>query len=73
MLHREKIGKIDLSRSMGFDDLDINNTISYSELFPHIPLYELDIVYQKSLIDGLIIPVGTEAERLSEREILIIC
>jgi hypothetical protein len=66
MLHREKIGNIDLTRSMGFDDLDLTNTIPYSDLLSHIPSYELDITYQKPLIDGLIVAVGTEAERASK-------
>jgi hypothetical protein len=73
MLHREKIGNIDLTRSMGFDDLDLTNMIPYSDLLPHIPLYELDIAYRKPLIDGLIVAVGTETERSSEGEILVIC
>jgi tRNA pseudouridine55 synthase len=73
MLHREKIGNIDLTKSMEFDDLDLTNIVPYSDLLSHIPSYELDIAYQKPLIDGLIVTVGTEAERASEREILITC
>jgi tRNA pseudouridine55 synthase len=73
MLHREKIGNIDLTRSMGFDSLDLSNTILYSDLFPHIPTYELDTIYQKPLIDGLIVTVGTEIERVNKSEILVVC
>jgi tRNA pseudouridine55 synthase len=72
-LHREKIGNIDLARSMGFDNLDITNTIPYWDLLSHIPSYELDISYRKPLIDGLIINTGTSSERVSWSEILISC
>ena len=72
-LHRERIGNIDLSRSMGFDTLDITNMIPYGDLLAHIPLYQLDISYQKPLIDGLIVDVGTLSERESGWEILISC
>ena len=72
-LHRERIGNIDLSRSMGFDTLDINNTIPYEDLLVHIPAYQLDISYMKPLIDGLIVDVGTLSERESGWEILIWC
>ena len=58
---------------MGFDDLDITNTISYSDLLTHIPSYDLDLVYRKPLIDGLIVDVGTSVERDSGTEILISC
>lgn len=58
-LHRERIGNIDLTRSMGFSDLDMNNTIPYSDLLSHIPIYHLDTIYQKPLIDGIIVDVGT--------------
>jgi hypothetical protein len=58
---------------MGFDDLDMTNTIPYSDLLTHIPSYKLDLIYQKSLIDGLIIDIGTDEERKSENEILIYC
>ena len=50
---------------MGFDTLDMNNIISYGDLFAHIPVYQLDISYQKPLIDGLIVDVGTPSERES--------
>jgi tRNA U55 pseudouridine synthase TruB len=72
-LHRERIGNIDLTRSMGFDDLDMNNTIPYEDLLTHITFYELDTIYQKPLIDGLIIDVGTTNERESGNEILVSC
>ncbi len=72
-LHRERIGNIDLTRSMGFDDLDMSNSIPYSDLLMHIPVYHLDIAYQKPLIDGLIVDVGTLSERESGWEILISC
>lgn len=72
-LHREKIGNIDLTRSMAFSDLDMTNTISYWDLFSHIPIYHLDTLYQKPLIDGLIVDVGTREERQSDNEILISC
>lgn len=72
-LHRERISNIDLTRSMGFSDLDMNNTIPYSDLLSHIPIYHLDTIYQKSLIDGIIVDVGTREERQSDREILISC
>jgi hypothetical protein len=64
-LHREKIGSIDLTRSMGFEDLDMTNTIPYTDLLTHIPVYQLDMTYQKPLIDGLIVDVGTLSERES--------
>jgi hypothetical protein len=51
---------------MGFDTLDVTNTIPYPALFAQIPLYQLDISYQKALIDGLIVDVGTLSERESE-------
>lgn len=73
MLHRERIGDIDLSRSMGFDNLDLENTISYSELLTNLPVYNLDLVYQKPLIDGIVIDVGTESERSSGAEMLVYC
>lgn len=57
---------------MGFDTLDLTNIIPYSDLLPHIPPYELDIAYQKPLIDGLVVAVGTEGERASAKEILVI-
>ncbi len=72
-LHREKIGNIDLTRSMGFEDLNIDHTIPYGELFPNIAIYPVDPIYQKPLIDGLILDIGTPAERRSNREILISC
>lgn len=72
-LHRERIGNIDLSRSMGFNTLDMTKTIPYSDLFIHIPVYHLDISYQKPLIDGLIVDVGTPSERESRWEMLISC
>jgi tRNA U55 pseudouridine synthase TruB len=72
-LHRERIGNIDLTRSMGFSDLDMSNNIPYSDLLAHIPIYELDIIYQKPLIDGVIVDVGTTNERESGNEILISC
>lgn len=50
---------------MGFDDLDMSNSIPYSDLLMHIPVYHLDIAYQKPLIDGLIVDVGTLSERES--------
>ena len=64
-LHREQIGNIDLDRSMGFETLDMTNIIPYGDLLAHIPLYQLDISYQKPLIDGLIVDVGTPSERES--------
>ena len=73
MLHRERVGDIDLTRSMGFDDFDLGNTIPYPELFTNIAIYQLDPIYQKTLIDGIIVDVGTESERASGREILIYC
>ena len=72
-LHREQIGNIDLTRSMGFSDLDMTNTIPYSDLLTTLPIYHLDSVYQKPLIDGLIVDIGTPDERLSGAEILIYC
>jgi tRNA pseudouridine55 synthase len=72
-LHREQIGNIDLTRSMGFDNLDMTNMIPYRDLFCNIPSYELDISHQKPLIDGLIIDIGTPSERLSGWEMLILC
>ena len=50
---------------MGFDTLDMTNTIPYGDLFAHIPVYQLDISYMKPLIDGLIVDVGTLSERAS--------
>ena len=73
MLHREQIGNIDLTRSMWFDTLDLDNTITYSELLTTLPVYHLDLIYQKPLIDGLVVDVGTPSERESRWEILIYC
>ncbi len=72
-LHRERVGNIDLSRAMWFEDLDLSNSIPYCDLLPHISIYHLDISHQKPLIDGLIIAVGTPEERASGKEILIYC
>jgi hypothetical protein len=58
---------------MGFDNLNLANTIAYPTLFTHIQEYHLDIKYKKPLIDGLIINVGTTEERISREEILIYC
>lgn len=72
-LHRERVGNIDLRRSMGFDTLDLSNSIPYSDIITHIPIYHLDIAYQKPLIDGLIVEVWTPEERSTGWEILISC
>ncbi len=72
-LHREKIGKIDLSHAMEFETLDLSNTIPYSLLFDKIPEYHLDSKYKNNLIDGLIIDIGNQEERNSKGEILIYC
>lgn len=72
-LHREKIENIDLSLSMGFDDLDITNTIPYPLLLNHIEVCSLDSKYKKPLIDGLVLDIGTPEERNSKKEILIYC
>ncbi len=58
---------------MGFDDLDITNSIPYSDILIALPIYHLDIIYQKPLIDGLIINIGTPEERVSGAEMLIYC
>ncbi len=72
-LHREKIWSLDLRDSMTIDAIDLTHHIAYSELFSSIDSYILDIIHQKRLIDGLIVPVGTLAERSSWAEILIYC
>lgn len=72
-LHREKIGDIDLTHSMGFDDFDRDHIIPYDLLATHISRYQLDTKYKKPLIDGLIIDIGTPEERNSGEEILIYC
>jgi hypothetical protein len=58
---------------MGFEDLDITNTIPYPILFTHIREYHLDARYKKPLIDGLILDIGTPEDRISGEEILIYC
>lgn len=50
---------------MTIDAIDLTHHIAYSELFSSIDSYILDIIHQKRLIDGLIVPVGTLAERSS--------
>jgi hypothetical protein len=50
-LHREKVGDIDLSNAMGFDDFDIKKIVPYHKIFAHIREYHLDPVYKKPLID----------------------
>ncbi len=72
-LHREKVGNIDLSSAMEFENLDLSNTILYSRLFDKIPEYHLDLRYKKNLIDGLVIDIGNPEQRNSKEEILIYC
>lgn len=72
-LHREKVGNIDLTNSMGFDDFDLKNMIPYHNIVSHIKEYHLDPIYKKPLIDGLIIDIGSPVERDSGEEILIYC
>jgi tRNA pseudouridine55 synthase len=72
-LHREKVGDIDLSNAMGFDDFDIKKIVPYHKIFAHIREYHLDPVYKKPLIDWLVLDIGSPAERNSKEEILIYC
>jgi tRNA pseudouridine55 synthase len=72
-LHREKVGTIGLTRSMGFDDFDKDNIIPYDLLMTHIERYYLDPIYKKPLIDGLIIDIWTPEERNSEKELILYC
>jgi hypothetical protein len=51
----------------------MTNTLPYTDLLTTLPIYHLDLSYKKSLIDGLIVDVGTISERESDDEILIYC
>ncbi len=50
---------------MGFEDFNTERSIPYEDLLTNHHIYYLDIIYQKSLIDGLIVDVGTIKERSS--------
>ena len=72
-LSREKIGNLEKAECQTFEDFDLEKTISYDRLFSQIPIYHLDPIHKKGLIDGLIISIGSEEERSSKAEILIYC